>query len=571
MRSGRLLLVIAVFSTLAACAPPSPSPAATQGGPSQVVAKKVISVGILREPATLSCGLTGCAISAEEGLANLPPLIHDGLAVEWEAASFRPLLATTLPSIEDGSWRLNSDGTMDTTWHLHPNAKWHDGTPFTSADLVFTYTIYTDPNFPNRGEGRSLMESVSSPDPSTFVIHWKVPFAGAYKEPPGDDILPRHILEEAYRSGDRTAVVNSSWFRSEFVGLGPYRLVQWQQGSHLELGRFDDYYQGRPPLDTIIVRFIADANTMVANVLAGTLDVALPPVVGVEAALEVKRRWEGTGNQVNAAPNGKLVMLDPQLRPELAQPRNGFGDALVRQAFYHGLDRPNLADVMTQGLAPVADSYVAPGDALRSDTEAWIPQFPYDLDRAQRLLAQAGWARGPDGVLVHQASGERFQTEVRTGAGGGRERLVSVIADGWKLIGADTSIYIAPAAVAGDREQNAQRPGLNVTNPSSPAFADRNRLHSSQIASPANSWAGINTGGYSNPKVDALLDQLRATIDPRQRLPVQQQLVHETFADVAVMPLYWEVSVVLIAKGVKGPRSVNNAATQNIFEWDREP
>jgi ABC-type transport system substrate-binding protein len=202
--------------------------------------------------------------------------------------------------------------------------------------------------------------------------------------------------------------------------------------------------------------------------------------------------------------------------------------------------------------------------------EGWIPQFPYDPARGQQLLAQAGWRTGADGGLVFQATGERFQTEVRGGAGAGRERLLSVIADGWKTIGADTSIYIVPAAVAGDRELNAKRPGLNVTNPSAPAFTDRNRLHSSQIATSGNNWAGINTGGYASAPVDGLLDQLRATIDPHARLPLLQQLVKEQIGDVAVMPLYWEVSTVLMLKGVKGPKSVNNAATQNIFEWDRE-
>jgi peptide/nickel transport system substrate-binding protein len=556
--------------TLAACAPAVQRDATSRAEPPPTATKKVLSVGVLREPPALAWGLLGNPISAEEGLANVPHLIHNTLAVEWELASFRPQLATALPSIDDGTWRLNPDGTMDTVWRLQPNARWHDGTPFTSADLVFTYNIYTDPSYPNRGEARPLMESVSAPDPSTFIIHWKGAFVGGYKEPPGDEILPRHILEDLYRTADRNTVVNSPWFRSDFVGLGPYRLARWEEGSHIELARFDDYFMGRPAFDTILVRFIADANAMVANVLAGNLDVALPPVVSVEAALEVKRRWEGTGNQVVADPNGKLVMLDPQLRPDSAEPRNGFPNVLVRQAFYQALDRPGLAEVMTQGLAPIADSYYAPHDELRRDMEGWIPQFPYDPARGQQLLAQAGWRTGADGGLVFQATGERFQTEVRGGAGAGRERLLSVIADGWKTIGADTSIYIVPAAVAGDRELNAKRPGLNVTNPSAPAFTDRNRLHSSQIATSGNNWAGINTGGYASAPVDGLLDQLRATIDPHARLPLLQQLVKEQIGDVAVMPLYWEVSTVLMLKGVKGPKSVNNAATQNIFEWDRE-
>jgi len=125
-------------------------------------------------------------------------------------------------------------------------------------------------------------------------------------------------------------------------------------------------------------------------------------------------------------------------------------------------------------------------------------------------------------------------------------------------------------ASAGDREANGTRPGLNVTAPSAPSFPDKGRLHSGAIASPANLWAGNNAGGYSNPKVDALLDQLTATIDPRERLPLHQQLVREQIGDVGVMPLYWEVTGVLMVRGVRGPKIVNQSATQNIFEWDRQ-
>src|SRR6266567_3785701 len=124
--------------TLAACAPAVQRDARSGTEPPPTATKKVLSVGVLREPPALAWGLLGNPISAEEGLANVPHLIHNSLAVEWELASFRPQLATALPSIEDGTWQLNADGSMDTTWRLQPNAKWHDGTAFTSADLAFT-------------------------------------------------------------------------------------------------------------------------------------------------------------------------------------------------------------------------------------------------------------------------------------------------------------------------------------------------------------------------------------------------------------------------------------------------
>src|SRR5207253_2165317 len=96
--------------------------------------------------------------------------------------------------------------------------------------------------------------------------------------------MPRHILEELYLR-DKQAFTNSPHWNTEFVGLGPYQVTTWVQGSHLELKRFDAYYLGRPSFDTIVVRFIGDGNAAVAGLLAGSIDVLTDQSgVGVDAA-----------------------------------------------------------------------------------------------------------------------------------------------------------------------------------------------------------------------------------------------------------------------------------------------
>lgn len=108
----------------------------------------------------------------------------------------------------------------------------------------------------------------------------------------------------------------------------------------------------------------------------------------------------------------QLPQLEMQYRQEVAHPRNGFLNAVVRQAFYHAIDRQTLTHVMTQGLARVADSWYPPAHPLRSQVEASIPQFPYGPGRVPGLLARAGWHRGPDGVPLNAQSGERFEVEL---------------------------------------------------------------------------------------------------------------------------------------------------------------
>src|SRR5262245_55653803 len=143
--------------------------------------------------------------------------------------------------------------------------------------------------------------------------------------------MPRHLLEDMYRN-DKANFASSPRFTSEFVGLGPYRLVAWEGGVHMDVTRFDDYFMGHPPLDRVGGRFLGERNTMVANILSGAVDVLRPIGVELEAALEVKRRWEGTGNQVTSESSSRLRHLEIQHRADYEQPRNGFTRTGVRQA-----------------------------------------------------------------------------------------------------------------------------------------------------------------------------------------------------------------------------------------------
>jgi peptide/nickel transport system substrate-binding protein len=227
-----------------------------------------------------------------------------------------------------------------------------------------------------------------------------------------------------------------------------------------------------------------------------------------------------------------------------------------------------MVEVMTQGLAPTADSWYPPTSGVRKELEPAIPQFLYDPARARQLLAEDGWTPGSDGVLAHQASGDRLEVEIWANAGFGAEKEMSVVADGWKAVGAQPVYSIIPAARLGDREYESTHPGVLITNPSGSVF-EENRLHSREITSPANRWTGKNRGGYINARVDDILDKLLVTIDPKTRLSLQGQLLREQMGDVALAPLYWEVLPILMVQGVTGPKQVRNEATGNIFDWDK--
>jgi peptide/nickel transport system substrate-binding protein len=466
-----------------------------------------------------------------------------------------------MPSVEKGTWQVNADGTMDTVWKIPTNVRWHDGAPFTAEDLVFAHQLHTDPAFTlsNNGAVIRLMESATALDPYTLAVHWSKTTALANRGY-GLDSMPRHLLEDLYRS-DKDAFIKSPLFYSDWVGLGPYRLVRWDNGVELEFARFDDYYAGKPPLDTIIVRYVKDGNAMVANALAGSVDIVLPPSTDLESAAEVRARWAGTGNQVVPQVTDRLRWLRPQMRPEYVQVKNGMTNLTVRRALSHSVDRQTLADVVGQGFAPVADSWVRPNEPTRPQIESGIPRYPYDPARAQQLLVGAGWTRGADDVLTH-SGGERFETSISIRPTTGADKDAAILADGWKALGMRISLYFIPPAQADDRQVLSTQPFINLSSNGASGFWD-DILHTRGIASEANRWNGANNHGYSNPALDAILDRLTLAIDDRERVELSRQAVQEAMTDAAVIPMYWQTDPLFLLAGVRD-------FTWRTFDWKRD-
>ena len=444
--------------------------------------------------------------------------------------------------------------------------------------MLFAFRLRKDPALPPPGNANviALWDSARAPDPLTFEIHWSAPYWAADRaEALGP--LPEHVLAEPYQQTNADAFVIHPYFRTEFVGLGPYRLADWVQGSQMSFTRFDDFFLGRPPLDSVVLRFIGDPNTMAAAILAGAVDVIPGSVsgsVGLDSALEIQKQWEGTGNVVNMVPAAGFRVLEPQLRPELARPRAALPDVRVRQALSYGIDRVSLNEVMRHGLAAIADSWIEPTDPRRPQLESFIPQFPYDQRRAQRLLTDAGWSPGPDGVLVHSGTGERFELVLRATqvAGGqtGKDVEAQLLDSDWKKLGVQSTLDLAAIGTSQSREYDAKSPGMLVSGAfGNPAQPFQGRYESRYTANDANRWGGQNLEGYSDPEADVLLPQFNTTIDARQRIDLERRLLQKLIGEVAFYPQIWEITPVLMLKGVSpfaGART-----TYKFYAWDKEP
>src|SRR3954470_16487029 len=196
MGFSRLVAAVMVPLLLTACASRTPTtPEGTAAQPTQPRAPKVLTVAVLQEPAAFMA--TGGS-QFKGGAGHVPPMVHEPLVRENEQGVFEPRLVAEQISIEKGTWRVNADGTMDTTWKLRPNVKWHDGHPFTSDDLLFSFQVYKDPEVVTGGGNPwPLMESATAPDPLTFSIHWSSPHPEADRAQ-GLIPMPRHLIEDLY-------------------------------------------------------------------------------------------------------------------------------------------------------------------------------------------------------------------------------------------------------------------------------------------------------------------------------------------------------------------------------------
>jgi ABC-type transport system substrate-binding protein len=184
-------------------------------------------------------------------------------------------------------------------------------------------------------------------------------------------------------------------------------------------------------------------------------------------------------------------------------------------------------------------------------------------------MAQAGWMRGPDGTLVQQQTGERFEVELNGGATRYIEREQQIVADGWKTTGVQVTFFNLPPALANVLENRVTRPGAGIYAIGEARFATV--PHSKYAPSPQNRWTGSNYGAYSTPEVDALVDQLEITVAPRERAALLRDLLRTVMGDLVVWPMYWDLTNVLALRGIKGiPGGEGGYHTWNFFEWDKE-
>lgn len=529
------------------------------------MASKRLVAGVRTNPAGLYAKLTTSRYTS----APIEGLVHVGLTTYDAAADSQPRLAEAVPTIENGLWTVGPDGRMLITWNIRPGARWHDGTPFTADDLVFTTRVVQDERLPDFGDAKyRFLDRVEATSLRSVTAYWKQPFID------GDRLfttdlampLPRHLLEATYME-DRSRLLDLPYWSQEFVGAGPYRLRDWVRGSHLVVEANDQYVLGRPKIDTIEVRFITETAGLTANILAGAVEVTLGTTgLSLEQAIELRERWR----------DGRVETAPANLRRVSAQFVNPnppiIADVQFRRALLHAIDRQEIIDTLEGGLTSVPVSFLPPNRPEFQEVEAGVPRYEYEPRRAAQLMEGFGYGKGPDGMFREGggAGGTPLRVEIRTLAGDDNQnKIMFAIADFWQRSGVAVDTLLVPPQQTQDRQATATRPGFYLSGGTSSLIGLEN-LHSSQVPAAENNWVGSNTGRYASPEYDALYERYLVTIPKQERQQALARILQHIAAQLPVLAIYYRVAPTMISNRIRhvGPIQTFVPQSWNAHDWD---
>ncbi|MDE3077236.1 MAG: peptide ABC transporter substrate-binding protein, partial [Chloroflexota bacterium] len=348
-------------------------------------------------------------------------LIYDKLVKLGSDGEFIPDLAKQVPTTENGG--VSSDG-LTYTFQLRGDVKFQDGVTLTCKDVKFTWDTALDPK--THTKDRQIWTSAASggvecKDEHTVVFHLKQPINNMLEIAALYGILPQHLL-----AGKD---INTDPFNQKPIGTGPFKLTDWVKGDHLTFVKNPAYFQGAPNLDGVVIRYMPDANALLAATHTGELDVRL----GVSAA------------QLEAASQLKaydLVSIPIQsiFNMYLNWQKPGLSDPDVRLALAHAIDKEGISKTILKGTATSVDVPVPPQSWAYSSP----PRIAYDPALAKKMLDQAGWKPEPDGVRTK--GGQRLKFTILTIPEFERLKVLQVVVQQWKAIGVQADLSTADLA-----------------------------------------------------------------------------------------------------------------------------
>jgi len=452
---------------------------------------------------------------------NITLQIYEPLLLQ--DASLKPVAGLAV------SWRMRDPTTWEFT--LREGVKFHDGSPLTPEDVAATITRNMATEVPQtyKSDIREIV-SVEAEGPRMVILRTRTP----------SPQLPYSVATFGIVSARATKDATPEDFRGKAaIGTGPYRWSEWTPGQGVTLTRNPDYWGAKPHWEKVDFRFVPNDSARVASLLAGDLDVidAVPP--------GLTKRIEASSN-AHLLSTTAIMMLYLQLEMGREQspyvtdadgkplPKNPFRDIRVRHALSYAINRAAIADRAMEGAAEPAGQFMAPG--LDNHDPALKP-LPYDPAKARALLAEAGYPKGFNITLA--CSNDRYP---------GDARVCQALGQMLGAVGIQTRVETVPISIL-FRRRSAGSNGLPDMAAFMLGYGSPNGLATSALNSLVQTMdrdrgrGGNNYTGYSNAKLDDVIESAMVEPDEAKRAALVREATHLSINDAPVVPVYFTKAI----------------------------
>jgi len=474
-------------------------------------------LGMTADPSTLNCGIESSQI-----VAMVTSSIYSGLIHLDEESNPHPDLAQ--------SWEISPDGLVY-TFQLRENVKWHDGEPFTSADVKFSFENLVGKYNARGREAYRNIKAIETPGPLTVKINLKKAYSPFLEVLTAHDgcIMPKHVF-------DGTDVFKNPHNDANPVGSGPFKFKEWKKGSHVTLVRNDNYFKkGRPFLDSVIFRIIPNAATRAIAFETGEINAIFAsnsfPYQHVD---RLKKLPNATIKDIGS-PSLIGVNFNLKGNPIVAKKE-------VRMAIAHAIDKKFVVEKGLRGVGKVIDSVIPPG--IPWAYNANVPKYPFDLNKAAALLDEAGYPKG--------AGGMRFSLRLAFEAGNDNaERPVQILREQLKAAGLDIKLERFERSVM--LEKVFQKYDFDLwfgplTTRGHPALGTARLYATSSITG----QPFTNFTRYSNPKVDQLFDLAVSATKKADMVKAYYEVQDILLRDLPTIPVADRLQLNIIKDQFKG-------------------
>lgn len=471
-----------------------------------------------------------------------------------------PQLAKSIPTLENGEAKLVKIGGKEkitANWEILDNAVWGDGSPVICDDFALAVKIASSANVGvGEKEVYTQVEKIDvdpkNPRKCKFTYDkakWDFYQLGTFYP------VPKQLEEAVFKKfgSQKEGYEKNSLYTKEPTnpGLynGPYLISEIQLGDHVTFAPNPKFYGEQAKIKKIIVKLIPNTGTMEANLRSGTIDMisSLGLALDQAIAFDKKVHSEHLGYTVQFQPSAVYEHIDLNLDNPFLK------DVKVRKALHYAINKDDLVNALFEGKQKPAIHNVTPNDPWYTDDPAKVTVYKYNKREAERLLEEAGWKTGPDGIRMKD--GKRLSFTIMTTAGNKTRELVQVyLQNQWKQVGIEVNAKNEPARVFFG--ETTKKRGFDSMALfawiSSPESSPKSTFASKNIPTAKNGWSGQNYMGWSNANVDKTLDALDTEMKPEKRIEMVHEILKSYTDEVPVLPLYYRSDVAVIPTQLKG-------------------